>query len=176
MFDASRIVHVADRLALKRGGELAEVQLACETRGQRNASDTNTVLLFVGLSPVDHVCASVKDPSPGWWEWMVDAGKPLDTDACHVICVNRLGSCFGSTSPASINPATRKPYGSDFPELSIGDMARITVRRALVVGLESDTVYPIHQQRALADLLCEQGHDAEYVAMPSIQGARCLPV
>ena len=81
MFDASRIVHVADRFALKRGGELAEVQLACETRGQRNASDTNTVLLFVGLSLSANVCASVEDPSPGWWEWKADAGKPLDADA-----------------------------------------------------------------------------------------------
>lgn len=343
MSRATRILRVADHFALKRGGSLPEVQLAYETWGQRNASDNNSILLFGGLSPDAHACAGPDEPEPGWWEWMIGPGKPVDTSVYHVICVNPLGSCFGSTGPASVNPATGKPYGPDFPELSIEDMARsahelvrllgipklhtvigaslggmtalsyaiefadeveqlvsissamraeaaaiairslqreiirndpdwregrytpgegprngmrmarklglisyrsadewrqrfgheriaadddaeeefslefqvesyldanarkfvgrfdancylylsrsmdwfdvadfaatdeaalarISARRALVIGVESDSLYPIHQQRALADLLCEQGHDVEFVAMPSIQG------
>ena len=343
MPDATRILRVSDRFALKRGGELAEVQLAYETWGQRNVQGTNSILLFGGLSPSAHACASTDDPTPGWWEWMIGPGKSIDTDVYHVICVNPMGSCFGSTGPASINPETGKPYGPDFPELSIEDMARsahalvellgiqmlhtvigvslggmtalayaiefsdeveqlvsissamraeaaaiamrslqreiirndpaweqgyyppaagprdgmrmarklglisyrsaeewrqrfgherisagstssdefslefqvesyldanarkfvscfdancylylsrsmdwfdvadfaatdeaalarIGARRALVIGVESDTLYPIHQQRAMADLLCEQGADVEFVVMPSIQG------
>ncbi len=343
MLDATHILHVADDFVLKRGGKLAEVYMAYETWGQRNVQGTNSILLFGGLSPSAHACASTDDPTPGWWEWMIGPGKPIDTNDYHVICVNPMGSCFGSTGPASLNPATGNPYGPDFPELSIEDMARsahalvellgiqtldtvigvslggmtalayaiefadeveqlvsissamraeaaaiamrslqreiirndpawqqgrylaatgpqdgmrmarklglisyrsaeewrqrfghervtaesdssdkfslefqvesyldanarkfvscfdancylylsrsmdwfdvadfaatdeaalarISARRALVIGVESDTLYPVHQQRAMADLLCEQGSDVEFVSMPSIQG------
>ena len=343
MSDATRIMRVADRFAMKRGGCLTEVQLAYETWGERNEHDSNSVLLFTGLSPSAHAASSPDDERPGWWEWMIGPGKPIDTDVYHVICVNPLGSCFGSTGPASINPETGRPYGPDFPELCIEDMARsahalvdllgierlhtvagvslggmtalayaiefadqveqlvsissamraeasaiairslqreiirsdpawkqgwyfpeagpvdgmrlarklgiisyrsaeewrqrfghdrlsppgrdvhgfglefqvesyldanarrfvsgfdancylclsrsmdwfdvaelggtdeaalarITAHRALVIGVESDSLYPLHQQRALADLLCELGRDVEFVAMPSIQG------
>jgi homoserine O-acetyltransferase len=343
MTNATRIMRVADHFAMKRGGSLPEVQLAYETWGERNAQDNNSILLFTGLSPSAHAAASPEDATPGWWEWMVGPGKPINTDIYHVICVNPLGSCFGSTGPASVNPDTGQPYGPDFPELSIEDMsrsahalmellglrrlhtvigvslggmtalayaiefadqveqlvsicsalraeasaiairslqreiirndpawqggryypgagpvdgmrlarklgiisyrsaqewrerfghervsaageqadgfglefqvesyleansrkfvshfdancylylsrcmdwfdvadfgatdeaalARITAHRALIIGVESDSLYPLHQQRVLADLLCELGRDVEFVAMPSIQG------
>lgn len=340
---ASRIMRIADDFRFKRGGTLSEVQLAYETWGQRNDEDNNTVLLFGGLSASAHAAASADDPQPGWWDWMIGPGKPIDTNIYHVVCVNHLGSCFGSTSPASLDPQTGLPYALDFPELSVEDMAhsaqalisalgvpalhtvlgvslggmvalsyavafpgqverlvsvssalraeaaaiavrslqreivrndpawragryagtpgprngmrlarklglisyrsagefrarfghdrlpdalrhdeafaaeyqvesyldanarkfvacfdancylylsramdwfdvagfegtdeaslsRIRAHRALVIGVESDTLYPLHQQRALADLLCELGRDVEFVAMPSIQG------
>jgi len=124
MAKATHILRVADHFALKRGGRLSEVQLAYETWGERNSADSNSILLFTGLSPSAHAAASANDQSPGWWEWMIGPGKPIDTDIYHIICVNPLGSCFGSTGPASVRPETGQPYGPDFPELSIEDMSR----------------------------------------------------
>lgn len=117
-------MHVADHFAMKRGGSLPEVQLAYETWGERNAGDTNSILLFPGLSPSAHAASSATDPTAGWWEWAIGPGKPIDTDTYHVICVNSLGSCYGSTGPASLNPVSGRLYGPDFPELSIEDIAR----------------------------------------------------
>lgn len=130
MSDATRIMRIADRFDMKRGGCLYEVQLAYETWGERNECDNNSVLLFTGMSPNAHAASSPEDGSPGWWEWMVGPGRSIDTDVYHVICVNPLGSCFGSTGPSSVNPATGRPYGPDFPDLSIEDMARSA--RALI--------------------------------------------
>lgn len=136
MLPATRTVHVADDFPLKRGGKLAQVRVAYESWGERNVQDNNTVLLFTGLSPSAHAASSADDPSPGWWEWLIGPGKPLDTDRFHVVCVNSLGGCFGSTGPASINPRTGRAYGADFPALSIEDIAGAA--RALVhrLGIE----------------------------------------
>ncbi len=112
--------------AFQRGGCLPSLQLAYETFGQPNADCSNVVLLFTGLSPAAHVTSSSKDPSPGWWESIVGIGRPIDTNHWHVVCVNSLGSCKGSTGPASINPATDKPWRLDFPELTIEDIASST--------------------------------------------------
>lgn len=136
MTNASRILRVADRFAMKRGGSLPEVQLAYETWGKRNALDNNSILLFTGLSPSAHAASSPEDQAPGWWEWMVGPGKPINTDIYHVICVNPLGSCFGSTGPASVNPDTGRPYGPDFPELSIEDMSRSAHTLVELLGIQ----------------------------------------
>lgn len=132
---ARRIIRIADDFRLQRGGTLAEVNLAYETWGRRNEHDNNSVLLFTGLSPSAHAASSPEDPEPGWWEWMIGPGRPLDTDRYHVICVNSLGSCFGSTGPASIDPATGRPYGCDFPELSIEDIARAAHELVKLLGI-----------------------------------------
>ncbi len=89
----------------------------------RSAHD-NAILIFTGLSPSAHAASSTEDPSPGWWEDMIGPGRPIDTRRFFVICVNSLGSPFGSTSPASINPATGKPYRLTFPVLTVEDIAR----------------------------------------------------
>ena len=107
-----------------RGGHLTEVQIAYEAWGELSPNNDNVVLLFTGLSPTAHACSSSTDTSVGWWEYMVGPNKPIDTNRFYVICVNSLGSCFGSTSPRSIDPRTAKVYGTDFPELSIEDIAK----------------------------------------------------
>ncbi len=108
---------------MHRGGSLPAVDLAYETWGRLSPDKDNAVLLFTGLSPSAHAASSAEDPSPGWWEEMVGPGRPIDTRRYFVVCVNSLGSCFGSTGPASINPATGKPWRLDFPVLSSEDIA-----------------------------------------------------
>ena len=109
---------------LKRGGRLPQVTIAYESWGELSVNHDNVILIFTGLSPSAHAASCEKDPSDGWWEYMIGPGKAIDTDRYFVICVNSLGGCFGSTGPESINPATGKSYGLDFPELSIEDIAK----------------------------------------------------
>jgi homoserine O-acetyltransferase len=137
MSNATRYLRIADDFPLKRGGSLPEVQLAFETWGSRNEQDNNTILLFTGLSPSAHAASSTEDGAPGWWEWMIGPGRPIDTDIYHVICINSLGSCFGSTGPASIHPVSGRPYGPDFPELSIEDIARSAHQLVSLLGIEA---------------------------------------
>jgi len=108
---------------LRKGGVLTEMQLAYETWGELNAEKNNAILLFTGLSPSAHASSSPKNQSPGWWEGMLGSEYPLDSDKYFIICVNSLGSCYGSTGPASINPETSKRYALDFPVLTLEDIA-----------------------------------------------------
>lgn len=121
---------------LHRGGELAGVQIAYETWGELNRQRDNAVMIFTGLSPSAHAASASTDRSPGWWEDMIGPGRAIDTDHFHVICVNSLGSCFGSTGPASIDPATGEQYRLNFPTLSIEDIARCGAEVADALGIE----------------------------------------
>lgn len=121
---------------LRRGGHLAEVTLAYESWGELSVNGDNAILIFTGLSPTPHAASSELDPTPGWWEYMIGSGKAIDTDRFHVICVNSLGGCFGSTGPMSINPKTNKPYATDFPELSIEDIAKAGHHLLLELGID----------------------------------------
>ncbi|QKK02283.1 MAG: homoserine O-acetyltransferase [Pseudomonadota bacterium] len=111
---------------LYRGGQLPGLRLAWESWGELNAQASNAVLIFTGLSPGAHAASSSQDPKPGWWEDMIGPDKPIDTRRLFVLCVNSLGSCMGSTGPASINPASGEPWRLTFPELAIEDIARST--------------------------------------------------
>ena len=106
-----------------RGGEVPEVSLAYETWGALNHARSNVVLLTTGLSPGCHAHSTLLDPSPGWWEGMIGPGRALDTDRYFVICNNSVGSCHGSTGPASVDPRTGSRYRMSFPELSVEDIA-----------------------------------------------------
>ncbi len=108
---------------MHRGGVLQSPTVAYETWGELQGGGENAVLLFTGLSPSAHATSSEQDPSPGWWEKMVGSGKPIDTDRYFVICANSVGSCFGSTGPASTDPETGERYGLNFPELTLEDVA-----------------------------------------------------
>lgn len=111
-------------MKLACGATIGPVTIAYETCGRLNNDRTNAVLILHALSGDAHVAGSYtdSDDKPGWWDFMVGPGKGIDTDRHFVICSNILGSCMGSTGPASIDPDTEKPYGMTFPVVTIGDM------------------------------------------------------
>lgn len=138
---AVRHATLPDPFPLWKGGSLSRASLAYECWGKLNRQRSNAILLFTGLSPSAHAASSPEDPESGWWERMIGPGGAIDTDRYFVMCVNSLGSCFGSTGPASVNPATGRPYRLDFPELSVEDIARAGYEAARSLGIEQlDTV------------------------------------
>jgi homoserine O-acetyltransferase len=135
-FPARQLARLGRPLHLHRGGIVEQPIVAYETWGRLNAARDNTVLLFTGLSPSAHAASSHTDPKPGWWEAMIGQGKPIDTDRYFVVCVNSLGSPFGSSGPASVDPRTGRPYGIGFPELSVEDIARAGHEALLTLDIE----------------------------------------
>jgi homoserine O-acetyltransferase len=133
----TRYVDLPSPFRMKRGGELHGARIAYETWGSLDAARGNAILILTGLSPDAHAAASADNPAPGWWEAMVGPGKPIDTDRWFVVCVNSLGSCKGSTGPASIDPATGAPYHLAFPELSIEDGADAAAHVVRALGLDT---------------------------------------
>ncbi len=123
MSAASNTVTFKGRFAMYRGGHLDSPTLAYETWGELSAARDNAILIFSGLSPSAHAASSEEDPSAGWWEDIIGPRLPLDTDRFFVIAVNSLGSCFGSTGPASVNPETGQLYRLNFPVLTMEDIA-----------------------------------------------------
>jgi homoserine O-acetyltransferase/O-succinyltransferase len=136
MMDARRYVSLSDPFPMWRGGALHGARVAYESWGKLNAAHDNAVLLFTGLSPSAHASSSAEDTSQGWWEQMIGPGLAIDTDRFFVVCVNSLGSCFGSTGPASANPATDAPYRMSFPELAVEDIARGGFETLRSLGIE----------------------------------------
>ncbi|SNC63839.1 homoserine O-succinyltransferase MetX [Polynucleobacter victoriensis] len=126
------ILHFAEPLSLQSGASIADYNLVVETYGQLNAEKNNAVLICHALNASHHVAGiSADDPENiGWWDNMVGPGKPVDTNKFFVIGVNNLGSCFGSTGPMSINPATGKPYGASFPVVTVEDWVNAQARVA----------------------------------------------
>jgi homoserine O-acetyltransferase len=135
--DARRYAALPDPFPMWRGGSLFGARIAFETWGELNATRSNAILLFTGLSPSAHAASSAVDPSEGWWEEMVGPGRPVDTSRFFVICINSLGSCFGSSGPASIDPLTGRPYRLSFPELAVEDIARSGYEAARSLGIET---------------------------------------
>jgi len=121
---------------MRLGGTLAAPTIAFETWGSLNADRSNAVLIFTGLSPSAHAASSKDDPTPGWWEEIIGPGKPIDTKRYFVICVNSLGSCFGSTGPASVNPESGEVYRLGFPVLSLEDVARAGYELLIHLGID----------------------------------------
>jgi homoserine O-acetyltransferase len=134
--DARRCVALPDPFPMRCGVSLPGARVAYETWGRLNGARDNAVLLFTGLSPSAHACASPEDAAPGWWEDIVGPGRAIDTHRHFVICVNSLGSCFGSTGPASQKSGTGQRWGLDFPELAIEDIARAGRETLAALGLE----------------------------------------
>lgn len=122
MADSKKIT-VKGRFAMHRGGHLESPSIAFETWGELEGKGENAILIFTGLSPSAHAASSPGNPAAGWWEDMIGSGLPLDTDRYFVICINSLGSCFGSTGPADINPATGERYRLSYPVLTLEDVA-----------------------------------------------------
>jgi homoserine O-acetyltransferase len=126
-------------LPLKSGASLVRYELAVETYGELNADRSNAVLICHALNASHHVAGVhvLDDGSAdvGWWDNMVGPGKPVDTDRFFVIGVNNLGSCFGSTGPAAIDPSTGKQYGASFPVVTVEDWVDAQARLADVLGI-----------------------------------------
>jgi homoserine O-acetyltransferase len=125
-------------LALQSGASIADYTLMVETYGTLNADKSNAVLVCHALNASHHVAGVYADQpkNVGWWDNMVGPGKPLDTNEFFVIGVNNLGSCFGSTGPMHNNPATGKPYGADFPVVTVEDWVRAQALLADVMGIQ----------------------------------------
>ena len=136
MPDATKYFDLPSPFAMKRGGTLTGARLAYETWGTLDTARDNAILILTGLSPSAHAAANAENPSPGWWEEMLGPGKPIDTRCWFVVCVNSLGSCKGSTGPASIDPATGRVYKLTFPELTLEDVGNAAF--ALMRGLGID--------------------------------------
>ena len=122
-------------LPLKSGAQLANYSLTFETYGQLNADQSNAVLVCHALNASHHVAGIDSQGDLGWWDNLVGPGKPLDTDRFFVIGVNNPGSCFGSTGPMSINPATGRPYGADFPVVTVEDWVDAQARLVQRLGI-----------------------------------------
>ncbi|HJV60861.1 MAG TPA: homoserine O-acetyltransferase [Albitalea sp.] len=130
--------HFAEPLPLQSGAQLADYTLVYETYGALNADRSNAVLVCHALNASHHVAGTYagQDRSEGWWDNLVGPGKPLDTDRFFVIGVNNPGSCFGSTGPMHTNPATGRPYGADFPVVTVEDWVDAQARLMEALGIE----------------------------------------
>lgn len=124
-------------LMLACGRELPSYELMVETYGELNAAKSNAVLICHALSGHHHAAGyqSLDDAKPGWWDAYIGPGKPIDTNRFFVVSLNNLGGCHGSTGPASTNPATGKPWGSDFPPLRVRDWVASQARLADRLGI-----------------------------------------
>ncbi len=127
----SQVAHFGPEAPLQLDCEkaLSSFDIAFQTYGTLNADKSNAILICHALTGDQHV-ANVHPITgkPGWWVTMVGPGRPIDTDRFFVICSNVIGGCLGSSGPASLNPETSKPYGLDFPVITIGDMVDAQVR------------------------------------------------
>ena len=161
---------------MKRGGALHGARIAYETWGRLNPARDNAVLIVTGLSPDAHAASNDGNPEPGWWEAMLGSGKPIDTDRWFVLCVNSLGSCKGSTGPASSNPETGTLYRLDFPELSVEDGADASVAVVRGLGIERLACVIGNSMGGMTALALLQRHPGIARSHVNISGAaRALP-
>ncbi|MFA5252188.1 MAG: alpha/beta fold hydrolase, partial [Phycisphaerae bacterium] len=124
--ETMRVVEQGRPLELESGKSLGPIDVAYETYGKLNEAGDNAILICHALSGNAHVAGihSIDDKKPGWLDVMVGPGKGIDTNKYFVICSNFLGGCSGTTGPCDINPQTGKPYGLDFPIITIADMVK----------------------------------------------------
>ena len=122
----TKYFHIEEPIKLDSGKILDNVSVAYETYGELNKEKSNAILICHALTGDAHAAGWHKgDKKPGWWEIVIGPGKALDSEKYFIICSNVLGGCKGTTGPSSINPKTNKPYGLDFPVITIGDMVNV---------------------------------------------------
>jgi homoserine O-acetyltransferase len=135
---APQIAHFNEPLTLKSGQVLPQFNLIYETYGELNADKSNAVLICHALSGHHHVAGrhSENDKNPGWWDNLIGPGKPLDTNKFFVIGLNNLGGCHGSSGPLSTNPDTDRPWGANFPIVTVEDWVNSQARLADYLGIK----------------------------------------
>lgn len=133
-----QVAHFDEPLVLACGQTLPNYQLIYETYGQLNADASNAVLICHALSGDHHAAGyhSMDDKKPGWWDTAIGPGKPIDTNTFFVISLNNLGGCCGSTGPTSVNPATGKVWGAEFPMVTVEDWVETQARLADRFGIQ----------------------------------------
>ena len=138
----AKSLSISDPLTLQCGAVLPSYELSYETYGRLNADASNAVLICHALNASHHVAGvyadetgAIQSKSEGWWDNMVGPGKPVDTNRFFVIGVNNIGSCFGSTGPASINPATGAVWGADFPVVTVEDWVTTQAKLLDALGI-----------------------------------------
>ena len=130
-----RSIQLPGALELEKGGKLPQVTVAYETYGHLNTARDNVILVCHAISGDSHVAKHDEADDPGWWDILVGPDKPIDTNRFFVVCPNLLGGCRGTTGPCSENPQTGKPYGRDFPTITIGDMVEVQRRLLEQLGI-----------------------------------------
>ncbi len=135
----AQCAHFDTPLDLRSGSVLPAYDLVYETYGTLNAARSNAILVCHALSGHHHVAGYYADQPEniGWWDNIIGPGRPLDTDKYFIVGVNNLGGCHGSTGPSSINPATGKPWGADFPLVAVVDWVHAQARLADRLGIDS---------------------------------------
>lgn len=133
----------AEGFVLQSGACLPGLNVRYETYGELDQDGTNVVWVCSPLTADAHAAGfhSHEDRKPGWWDALIGPGKPVDTRRFFVVCSNILGGCKGTTGPSSIDPRTGKPYGSSFPNITIGDMVK--AQKALADGLGVKRVHAV---------------------------------
>ncbi len=132
-----RKVAIETRLALECGRTLPRFDLMIETYGNLNIARSNAVLVCHALSGDHHAAGfHAGDHKPGWWDSVIGPGKPVDTNRFFVVALNNLGGCRGITGPSTFNPETGKPWGPDFPLLTVRDWVRSQALLADQLGIE----------------------------------------
>ena len=184
-FGLSRHIVLPGPLALDGGASLAQIEVGYETYGALNADASNAVLICHALTGDQHVASNhPRTGKPGWWTRMVGPGKPIDPARHFVVCANVLGSCMGSSGPASTDPETGAPFAMRFPVITIRDMVRaqallldhLGVRNlAAVVGgsmggmqvLEWAATYPARVRSAVV-IASTARHSAQNIAFHEV--------
>jgi homoserine O-acetyltransferase len=136
-FVTPQTMRFEEPLELSSGARIADYDLCYETYGTLNAARDNAVLICHALNASHHVAGRYADQpgQVGWWDNMIGPGLPVDTRRFFVVGVNNLGSCFGSTGPMSVNPATGRPYGASFPVVTVEDWVNAQARLADRLGI-----------------------------------------
>ena len=131
-------ISITEPLELACGRTLESFELVYETYGELNAAKTNAILICHALSGHHHAAGfhSMDDRKPGWWDHYIGPGKPIDTNRFHVVAINNIGGCHGSTGPTTINPETGEPWGADFPWIRVRDWVNSQALLADALGIE----------------------------------------
>lgn len=117
----TELINFADGITLDSGDRLEKFELMIETYGELNDSRSNAILLCHAFSGNHHAAGKNKESEIGWWDEIVGPNKAIDTEKYYVVCCNNLGGCGGSSGPTTINPSSEKPYGKNFPQISVKD-------------------------------------------------------